>query len=224
MCVMEPPGLNPRSGTAHVFMCSAPPCSIVLPVAQLRLAKCINRSACRSKIQISKRAALPATSTKPSAPARSVQQTQITTRNREAVAPQIAPAAADGPFKTATVPTAAQAKGGDGQKTDADTVAHLQRKISQMHVTVLELQQQVRYHYLAAPKLCTRLHEALGLTSVHRGPLAESSGRRSQRASQELTCKCTREASSPAAPCHLTPADVSASNPGLICFCQSLCF
>jgi hypothetical protein len=71
-----------------------------------------------------------------------VQQTQITTPNTEAVSPPIAPAVADGPFKTATVPTVA--KTGDGQKTDADTVAHLQRKISQMHVTVLELQQQVR--------------------------------------------------------------------------------
>ena len=161
---MEPSGLNPRSGTARAFICSAPPCRIVSPVAQLCLARGvrakginrgINRSACRSKSQINKRSALPATSSKPSAPARSMQQTQITTRNPEAVASQIAPATADGPFKTATVPTAA--KSGDGQKTDADTVAHLQRKISQMHVTVLELQQQVRYRDLAAPKVCTGL-------------------------------------------------------------------
>ena len=118
-----------------------------------------------------------------------MQQTPITPGNRGA---QIAPAAASGPLKTAsalaTVPTAA--KSGDDQETDADTVAHLQRKISLMHVTILELQQQVRrkFRYLETPMyLCTM--QALALTSVH--PRAEISGRRSQRASQELSCKCT---------------------------------
>lgn len=85
-----------------------------------------------------------------------MQQTQITTRKKDAVAPEVSPADADGQNKTAlptSAPTAATDTGsgcGEGAattfKADADAVAHLQRQVCQLHVTVLELQQQVRCH------------------------------------------------------------------------------
>ncbi len=125
-----------------------------------------HRSTCRSKSQIGKRFALPAaTPATSSAPAAGpVQQTQITTRKKDVVAPEVSPAHAEGQFKNALTraPTAARDTGsgcGEGTaptfKADADAVAHLQRQICQLHVTVLELQQQVCCRstvvWLAAP-------------------------------------------------------------------------